>query len=163
MVQQSIKEINQSLVDDNLVCSDKIGSANFYWSFPKKAIQDQIVLNGSLHDQLTKLKAGIDASEKDIIEAKTNRSMSGRFEKLARLQELLDEEKDLDAKIELYKFNDPVEIDKISQASELNKVAANRWTDNIFIIKSFLVKKKGMASKEADKIIKIDSSFDYVA
>lgn len=29
-----IKDVNQSLVDDNLVEGDKIGAANFFWSFP---------------------------------------------------------------------------------------------------------------------------------
>ena len=37
-VSQSVKEILQSLVDDDLVCYDKIGSANFYWSFPSQAL-----------------------------------------------------------------------------------------------------------------------------
>lgn len=30
------QEVNQSLVDDGLVDLDKIGSANFFWSFPSK-------------------------------------------------------------------------------------------------------------------------------
>ena len=33
--------MNQSLVDDFLVSSDKIGSANFFWSFPSKALVDK--------------------------------------------------------------------------------------------------------------------------
>ena len=36
VVEQTIKDVNQTLLDDNLVQSDKIGSANFYWSFPSK-------------------------------------------------------------------------------------------------------------------------------
>jgi hypothetical protein len=31
VVLQSVKEINQGLVDDKLVCMDKIGSSNFFW------------------------------------------------------------------------------------------------------------------------------------
>jgi len=31
VVLQSVKEINQGLVDDHLVCMDKIGSSNFFW------------------------------------------------------------------------------------------------------------------------------------
>jgi hypothetical protein len=34
-----VKEVLQSLVDDNLVDFDKIGSANFYWALPSKAYQ----------------------------------------------------------------------------------------------------------------------------
>ena len=41
VVQQTIKDMNQQLVYDNLVLSDKIGSANFFWSFPSKLIIDK--------------------------------------------------------------------------------------------------------------------------
>lgn len=41
VVQQTIKDINQSLVDDSLVLTDKIGAANFFWSFPSKAWEDK--------------------------------------------------------------------------------------------------------------------------
>ena len=34
IVLNMIKEVLDSLVDDDLVTSDKIGSANFYWSLP---------------------------------------------------------------------------------------------------------------------------------
>lgn len=37
VVTQTIKDVVQSLVDDRLVEMEKIGSANFYWSFPSKA------------------------------------------------------------------------------------------------------------------------------
>ena len=40
VVQQTIKDVNQSLVDDSLVYSDKIGSANFFWSFPSKVSEE---------------------------------------------------------------------------------------------------------------------------
>ncbi len=36
---QSIKDVLDSLVSDNLVESDKIGSSNFYWSLPSKIYQ----------------------------------------------------------------------------------------------------------------------------
>ena len=35
VVQQTVKDVNQSLIDDSLVCSDKIGAANIFWSFPR--------------------------------------------------------------------------------------------------------------------------------
>ncbi len=44
VVQQTIKDINQSLCDDNLVMSDKIGSSNFFWSFPSKVLIEQYVI-----------------------------------------------------------------------------------------------------------------------
>jgi hypothetical protein len=37
-VTQTIKDVVQSLVDDGLVELEKIGSANYYWSFPSKTM-----------------------------------------------------------------------------------------------------------------------------
>lgn len=39
IVQQSVKEVLQSLVDDDLVMFEKIGTSNYYWSFPSTALQ----------------------------------------------------------------------------------------------------------------------------
>ncbi len=36
---QSIKEVLDSLVNDNLVECEKIGSSNFYWALPSKIYQ----------------------------------------------------------------------------------------------------------------------------
>ncbi len=33
----SVKEILQSLVDDDLVDTDRIGTSNYFWAFPSKA------------------------------------------------------------------------------------------------------------------------------
>lgn len=33
-----IKEVLQSLIDDNLIDQEKIGASNVYWAFPSKAL-----------------------------------------------------------------------------------------------------------------------------
>ncbi len=59
-----------------------------------------------------------------------------------------EEEKKIDVSLEASKDNDPVEIEKVTKEAQNNKRAADRWTDNIWALKSYLVKKKGMQSKE---------------
>ena len=44
VVSQSIKEVLQSLCDDGLVDSDKIGAGNFFWALPSKAGQTVFLL-----------------------------------------------------------------------------------------------------------------------
>lgn len=41
LVQQAVKDVLQSLVDDGLVTVEKIGTSNFYWSFPS-AVQQAV-------------------------------------------------------------------------------------------------------------------------
>ena len=38
IVAQSVKEVLQSLIDDHLVVAEKIGTSNYYWSFPSMAM-----------------------------------------------------------------------------------------------------------------------------
>jgi hypothetical protein len=38
VVSNTIKDVVQSLVDDRLVDVEKIGSGNYYWAFPSKAL-----------------------------------------------------------------------------------------------------------------------------
>ena len=33
----SVKDVLQSLVDDGMVDSDRIGTSNYFWAFPSKA------------------------------------------------------------------------------------------------------------------------------
>lgn len=41
LVLPTIKDVNQSLVDDNLVETDKIGAGAFFWALPSKGLQQR--------------------------------------------------------------------------------------------------------------------------
>jgi uncharacterized protein YaiL (DUF2058 family) len=150
------------LVDDSFICSDKIGSANIFWSFPIKAVQDQTTYRDQLMEEKTKqLKVHQELEEK-ILEGKATRQAKDRKEKLKQLNDLIMEEKTLDNQLEDIKVNDPDTITNILKQAQINKEAADRWTENIWTIKAYLTKKKGMAAKEVNAILKIDSNFDYI-
>ena len=38
VIPQAIKDVNQSLVDDNLVTQDKIGIGSFFWALPSQGL-----------------------------------------------------------------------------------------------------------------------------
>ena len=140
--------MNQSLVDDFLVFSDKIGSANFFWSFPSKAYQDQTVRKGTQLSAQRQLQENIGILRTQLDEARECRSSVSRRTVLADLAIVRKEEEQLDQQLELLKVNDPEEIRRVEKLALVNKSAADRWTDNIWQIKSFLTKKKGMTGKE---------------
>ena len=148
VVQQTIKDINQSLIDDFLVLSDKIGSANFFWSFPSKYYQDQKNLKETLKVTIDKVNANIEDIKKQINNNKTDRKDPKRNERLKELESLKKEESLIDSKLEEMKFNDPEEIELINKQVKVNKESADRWTDNTWTIKSYLTKKKGMNGKD---------------
>jgi hypothetical protein len=185
VVQQTVKDMNQSLVDDFLVFSDKIGSANFFWSFPSKAYQDQCLRRDSLQASVAAISSSTEANRHQISTERAARSGGNRTRLLEELVALRGDEKQLDTQLEQLKVNDPDEIRRVEKLALTNKAAADRWTDNLWQIKSYLTKRKGMAGKEvtrffcalrsgkcdsclrnvllaqADRLLRIDSEFDY--
>lgn len=47
----SVKDVLQSLVDDNMVDTDRIGTSNYFWSYPSKAVNTvRLIRNVCLHN-----------------------------------------------------------------------------------------------------------------
>ena len=68
----------------------------------------------------------------------------------------------VDEELSRLKENDPKVLDELRTHMSTAKAAINRWTDNIYAVKSGLKKKHGISSKEADKILHINDDFDYI-
>lgn len=162
VVLQTVKDMNQSLVDDSLVMMDKIGAANFFWSFPSKVFMDKKNEKENLEAALRKRKNEISELQEILETEQATRKAVDRDAKLQRLEQLKESEVEFDKILEANKFTDPVAVKNTLDAAEKCKEGANRWTDNTFAMKSYLVKKKGMSSKDADKMLKMDGDFDYL-
>jgi len=148
VVQQTVKEHNQSLVDDGLVLSDKIGSSNFFWSFPSKTSRERLLKKESTITKIDTQHKSIAALQAKIREARELRMGIDRKLKMQTLIQLRNEDKKLTEALENEKINDPEEIKRVQQQVSVCKSAADRWTDNIWSLKRYLTKKKGMAGKE---------------
>ena len=81
-------------------------------------------------------------------EAKQRRCAPDRASKLQKLNDLIEQEKLLNQQLEVLKSNDPEEVARVEKTADYCKSAADRWTDNIFTLKSYLVKKQGISGKE---------------
>lgn len=90
---------------------------------------------------------------------KTTSTMN-RAMKLQRLEEIRAEKMAIDKEMNELKENDPQLIANLQKEYKLVQEAANRWTDNIFNCKSYLIKKRNMDKKDANKILGITDSFD---
>lgn len=152
VVQQSIKDVNQSLVDDNLICSDKIGSGVFFWSFPSKAYQDLLQTEERLKATLSASKESIEKTEREITELAENRQRPDRGRLLEQLTRLQEEEKLLDRELESLKSFDPEHIEKVLKEAKRCKVSADRWTDNVWLIRAYMTRKLGRSSKEVIRL-----------
>lgn len=162
--QNTIADINQALCDDGLVDKEKIGGSNYFWSFPAK--KDR--LNELAHDetlrQIEALKTNIKEAEARLADAKRGREedeTGERAKKMARRMELTKSLATAQSELDKLKQNDPREIANLEKEYDLVRNGAHRWTDNIFSCKDYLVKKRGMMKKEANKYLGITDNFDY--
>lgn len=59
--------------------------------------------------------------------------------------------------------NNPELVAALKRDADRAKIAANRWTDNIFTLKSYLSSNFGMESNQFDQHFEIPDNFDYVS
>lgn len=159
----SVKEVLQSLVDDGMVDTDRIGTSNYFWAFPSKALHARKRKLEELQTQFAETR-----QKKEILQKGMEKSKIGRentAERAALMKELaaLQQKKEqLKAEIEKYKEYDPDVVEEMRQTSKVAKEAANRWTDNIFAIKSWAKRKFGFEESRIDKSFGIPEDFDYI-
>jgi hypothetical protein len=82
-VLQTIKDVNQALVDDALVDSDKIGSGNYFWSFPSKLSQQRKRKLGDLEQRKQSLTDKLAQVQHDVATQKAMRTESVRLDTCA--------------------------------------------------------------------------------
>ena len=95
VVANTVKDIAQELVSDNLICCEKIGLSNYYWSFPSQALVVRRTKEAALQDSIASKKRRRDelVAEQDQLEAaRVDDDATARSEKLQKLAALRDEE-----------------------------------------------------------------------
>ena len=159
----SVKDVLTSLVDDGLVDSDKIGTSVYFWAFPSKATQVRkrkietstenletvgwfIDVSGFIVSVnnifLGQLKKRLVSAEKSIGEAQKGRETSDERDKLlTALETEKQENKRLEGRLKEFAENDPAVLEAMAKEATQAVEAANRWTDNIYSIQSWIRKK----------------------
>ncbi|EEY60990.1 meiotic nuclear division protein, putative [Phytophthora infestans T30-4] len=163
VVLQTVKDVNQALVDDALVDCDKIGSGNYFWSFPSKLSQSRKRKLSELEQRRQTVQEKLAKVKRNIEEQKLLRSESDeRLQKLRRLEEQKTKVTALRTKVQHLAENDPAILQELEGKVRVAKEGSDRWTDNVYTLKSWVVKKRGVEGKEVDKWLGIKDDFDYV-
>jgi len=160
----SVKDVLNSLVDDGLVDTDKIGTSVYFWAFPSKATQVRKRKIETCTENLETLKKRLKAAEEGIIEAQKGRETSDEREKLlADLRSEEQERSQLEARLKEFADNDPAVLEALAQEAGQAVEAANRWTDNIFSIQSWIRKKfPSIEQSTFNKQFNIPEELDYI-
>ncbi|KAI3447079.1 hypothetical protein Pfo_003744 [Paulownia fortunei] len=166
VITQSVKDVVQSLVDDDLVFKDKIGTSVYFWSLRSCA-------GNQLRNIHRKLDSDLQCIERRYIELidQCNALKKGREESDER-EEALDELKAIEQKynelkdeIVQYSDNDPATFEAMKKVIEVAHTAANRWTDNIFTLRQWCSNNFPQAKEQLDHLyieVGITDDFDYL-
>ena len=150
VVLQSVQEILKTLTDDDLVKTDKIGTTNWFWSFPSEHATKLEQKKNQCDAELKALEKQLKKIEEDIENEKTTNkendaSSSAQDRKNAEMA--LQAAKDENAKLlkELAKLEEsnPELQEQVAKGVDAMRGAADRWTDNLFLVKSWVDKKMG--------------------
>ncbi|KAK7087527.1 meiotic nuclear division protein 1 homolog [Littorina saxatilis] len=160
---QSVKEVVQSLVDDAMVDTDKIGTSIYFWAFPSKASQNRKGKLQDLSSKLKELESKKKETESQLAKAKAGKEDTDeRKEVLSELSLARSTLQQLEADLEKYRESDPEVLEQSKRETSSALEAANRWTDNVFAIKSWVKNKFNVEEDKLDKQFEIPSGFDYI-
>ncbi|KAI0332329.1 meiotic nuclear division protein 1 [Cubamyces sp. BRFM 1775] len=161
IVSQSVKEVLQSLVDDGLVQMDKIGSSNFFWSFPsQRGAMMQNRLNAVKETQAS-LRSQLKESQSALETEKASRPESNkRAEALDELSALKKEYAQLENELAAYGACDPVKVEEKRRAVILAKEAAVRWTDNYLVLLSHFTRQNSIEPADIRAYLGIDEQYE---
>ena len=163
IVTQSVKEVLQSLIDDRLVNAEKIGTSNYFWSFPSTAMQSRQNTRNALKEELKRAQELRIKSEGQLNEAAAMREESKeRDELLEKYQELDKKKQEAAGKLEMHRANDPKLLAQKRTEAEKAKQAANRWTDNIFTLQSYCANNFSIERSQFNEQFSIPEDFDYI-
>ncbi|OIW15738.1 hypothetical protein TanjilG_04273 [Lupinus angustifolius] len=166
VISQSVKDVVQSLVDDDLVSKDKIGTSVYFWSLPSCA-------GNQLRNVYRKLDSDLQSSKKRYVELvdqcealKKGREESDEREvALAELKAIELKHNELKNELEKYRDNDPAAFEAMKEAIEVAHASANRWTDNIFTLRQWCSNNFPEAKEQLENMYKeigITDDFDYL-
>ncbi|CAA6660963.1 unnamed protein product [Spirodela intermedia] len=160
VISQSVKDVVQSLVDDDLVLKDKIGTSVYFWSLPSCASNQET--ESDLANRTKRLKELVE--QRDSLKRGREES-DERVTALDELKTVEMQHKRLKEQLSCYADNDPATIEAMRNAIEVAHSAANRWTDNIFTLQHWCSTSFPQAKEQLVHLYReagINEDFEYL-
>lgn len=160
---QLIKDLLELLLADGRIESDKIGAGRFYWLFPAAAAQRAKKRKADVDREIDTFEEKKRRLNEEIASAQLGKeNTEERKELLKEMKSLEEETKELDEKLAKYADFDPELVAKLKSDAKKAQDAANRWTDNIFVLKKYSRNELNIDNKDFDKMFELPVDFDYI-
>ncbi|KAG2492313.1 hypothetical protein HYH03_009265 [Edaphochlamys debaryana] len=146
---QIVKEVLQTLLDDDLVHVEKIGISNYYWAFPSEASVKVEAQHRKAEADVTAAKRKREELEAAVAAHKeAHPDTAERAAALTALQQLQERHAEVTQQLAAYRESDPETVEQMRLSAAGAKEAANRWLDNTYSLLSWC--KKKFSGKEAE-------------
>lgn len=142
---------------------EKVGTSNYFWSFPSHYLKMRTSKIEEITQQINKTKRKREElEEKKNTLLETRQPTEERETKLQKLAELTEKNEKYKKEAEKFAENDPELIEAYKKDIKFFKESVNRWTDNIYSLRSHMENKFNMLRQDSDKHLGITETFDYI-
>lgn len=162
VVANTVKDVVMLMESDGLVKMEKVGAQNIFWSWPSDAARAAENKAAKAQALIERSEGRLEAAAAAMVGASEGKEASAeRTARLQRLEALKAANAALKAEVATLAANDPEVIAGLDKKAGMAKAAAERWTDNVWQIKKYVIDKMGMGSSEFDKSVGLPADFDY--
>ncbi|TBT99987.1 meiotic nuclear division protein Mnd1 [Hamiltosporidium tvaerminnensis] len=163
VVSQKVKEIIQSLVDDDLIKQEKIGISHYFWCFPSDTLHTLELSLSKCENENKKMKEEISQKEKELKKmCKLRQESDIRSDMIVQWNSLKDTVLQQNKEINMFSECDPDLYNKNLNEISLMKESINKITDNIFTLQSYVSDKFNVERVDFNNNFSVDDDMDYV-
>jgi hypothetical protein len=142
IIYQAIKDVLDSLVNDYLVETDKIGSSNFYWSLPSKVLQTKKTAVEMNKKKIEEMKEEVMNLKEKIKEAKACRmETKERKIKMEELDQLNKQKEILSTELKEFQKSDPERHQNLLHDADIFLKADDTLKEGIIQINTWIKSK----------------------
>jgi hypothetical protein len=137
-----VKDLLQSMADDDMIHLEKVGISTYYWQFPSEAGVKLVNSAASLEATLKSLSAEKTKADCELASLQSLLCDSTEREGLIKRFKHLEEQKGkVDQQLEKFSDCDPEVYREMKAGLVTSKEAANRWIENLWNMESWMKKK----------------------
>lgn len=166
VIPQAIKEVVEGLTADGEVQNDKVGSQVLFWALPSQRTSALRVKKQKLDTDLANLQSELSAlqAEKEAL-AKMGMPSEAEVQEL-KTRAAADKKRcqQLQAQVDAMERCGPGKLAEMVQQIKVAKEAANRWADNISVVRSAILRERRgeVSSEQFNRSFDLPEEFDYL-
>jgi len=166
VIPQAVKEVVESLVAEDEVQSDKVGSQVLFWALPSHRTAMLQKKRQKFEVEIKQLQAELQKCQAEISQLSSQPAPTEAEAATLRASAVQERKKceQLRAEIEAHERCGPAKLAEMKKQILVAKDAANRWADNICAVRSlFLRERRGeVSAAQFNSTFGLPDEFDYL-